>query len=118
MRAEVYPGSVPQVPVYEHHVFVCLNERDESDARGCCTARGAADVHAWFKAVGKARNWKGRIRVNKAGCLDQCEFGPTVVVYPEGVWYSPLGQEDVLRICDEHLDGGRIVEDLRVPGLL
>ncbi len=104
--------------VYEHHVFVCLNERDPGDARGCCVERGAPDVHAWFKAVSKARGWKGRIRVNKAGCLDQCEFGPTVVVYPEGVWYSPVTEDEVRRICDEHLEGGAVVEELRTPGLV
>jgi (2Fe-2S) ferredoxin len=118
MRTGVYPGNLVVVAVYEHHVFVCLNERDEGDARGCCSACGGKEVHAWFKAASKARNWKGRIRVNKAGCLDQCEFGPTVVVYPEGVWYSLLREEDVLRICDEHLEGGHIVDDLRTPGLL
>lgn len=117
MRVGVYPGNLPPVAVYEHHVFVCLNERDDSDARGCCMAVGGADVHAWFKKAGKQRNWKGRIRVNKAGCLDQCEFGPTVVVYPDGVWYSPRTKEEVLRICDEHLEGGEIVEALRTPGL-
>jgi len=108
---------VRHVAVYEHHVFVCLNERDEGDARGCCAHVGSADVHRWFKAEGKARDWKGRIRVNRAGCLDVCEFGPAVVVYPEGVWYSPRSEEEVRRICDEHLSGGSPVEDLRIPGL-
>ncbi len=103
--------------VYERHVFVCVNERDESDARGCCMSRGGGDVHAWFKAEGKARDWKGRIRVNKAGCLDQCALGPVVVVYPDGAWYSPASAEDVHRICQEHVEGGRVVEELLTPGL-
>jgi (2Fe-2S) ferredoxin len=105
------------VSFYEHHVFVCINERDESDGRGCCTARGGAEVHAWFKAQGKARDWKGRIRVNKAGCLDQCAFGPTVVVYPAGVWYSPRSEDEVRRICQEHLEDGAVVDELLIPGL-
>ena len=102
---------------FEHHVFTCINERDEADARGCCAACGGAEIAGWFKAEGKARDWKGRIRMNKAGCLDACELGPVVVVYPEGVWYTPRTREDVRRICDEHLDGGRVVEDLLTPGL-
>lgn len=80
-------------------------------------ARGGADVHGWFKAEGKARDWKGRIRVNKSGCLDQCELGPVVVVYPDGVWYSPTSAEDVQRICEEHVEGGHVVEELVTPGL-
>ncbi len=103
--------------VYDHHVFVCINERDESDARGCCKARGGADVHAWFKAEGKTRDWKGRIRVNKSGCLDQCEFGPAVVVYPEGIWYSPRTVDEVAAICSRHIEGGEVVEELRITGL-
>ncbi len=102
---------------FERHVFVCINERDDADGRGCCAHRGGLDVAAWFKEAGKARNWKGRVRVNKAGCLDACEFGPVVVVYPEQVWYSPHTREEVEAICDQHIEGGEVVEDLLVPGL-
>ncbi len=103
--------------VYEHHLFVCVHERDDSDARGCCAASGGSDLAAWFKAEGKERGWKGRIRVNKSGCLDQCALGPVVVVYPEGVWYTPRDADEVRRICDEHIEGGQVVEDLLTPGL-
>ena len=103
--------------VYDHHIFVCLHQRDESDGRGCCTARGGESVHRWFKAEGKRRDWKGRIRVNRSGCLDQCALGPTVVVYPEGVWYRPETAEDVRRICEEHIEGGHVVSELTTPGL-
>ena len=102
---------------FERHIFTCINERDEADARGCCAHRGGLDIAAWLKAEGKTRNWKGRIRANKAGCLDACEFGPVLVVYPEGVWYSPQTREDVKRICDEHIDGGKVVDELLTPGL-
>lgn len=102
---------------FERHLFICINERDDCDARGCCAATGGKDVAAWFKAEGKARNWKGRVRANKAGCLDACEFGPVVVVYPEQVWYSPRTLEDVRTICDQHIDGGEVVEELVIPGL-
>ncbi len=102
---------------YERHVFTCVNERDGSDARGCCMERGGAEVAAWFKAEVKARGWTGRIRANRAGCLDVCEFGPAVVVYPEQVWYSPTTQEDVKAICDRHLAKGEIVTELLIPGL-
>jgi (2Fe-2S) ferredoxin len=103
------------MPRFDHHVFVCLNERDPADARGCCAQRGGSEVLGWFKDEVKRRGWKGRVRANKAGCLDACDFGPTVVVYPEGVWYSPRTRDDVARICEEHLAGGRPVEALCLP---
>jgi (2Fe-2S) ferredoxin len=100
---------------FEHHIFVCQNVRDESDARGCCMARGGGPVLEWFKAEVHGRGWKSRMRVNKAGCLDACDFGPTVVVYPEGTWYSPRTQEDVRAICDRHLARGELVKELLIP---
>ena len=102
---------------FERHLFICINERDDCDARGCCATTGGKEVASWFKAEGKARNWKGRVRANKAGCLDACEFGPVVVVYPEQVWYSPRTLEDVRTICDQHIDGGVVVDELVIPVL-
>lgn len=58
---------------------------------------------------------KGRIRANKAGCLDQCELGVSVVVYPDGVWYGRVTLEDVNEIIESHLIAGKPVERLRVP---
>ena len=105
------------MPAYEHHVFTCTNARDESDARGCCAQRNGVQIARWFKAESKERGWKGRIRTSKSSCFDFCEFGPVVVVYPEGVWYSPQSRDDVVAICDRHLEGGEVVEELLVPGL-
>jgi (2Fe-2S) ferredoxin len=56
----------------------------------------------------------GKVRINSAGCLDRCEEGPTLVVYPEGVWYTFIDEEDLDEIIDEHLVGGRPVERLRI----
>ena len=99
---------------FDHHIFVCVHQRDESDARGCCKARGGLEVHAWFKEELSRRGWKDRMRANRAGCLDACEFGPTVVVYPGPTWYSPVSREEVVRICDQHLGRGEVVEELEI----
>jgi (2Fe-2S) ferredoxin len=56
----------------------------------------------------------GKVRVNQAGCLDRCEEGPVIVVYPEEVWYTYVDQEDVDEIIQEHLLNGRVVERLRI----
>ncbi len=49
-----------------------------------------------------------------AGCLDQCELGPMVVIYPQGIWYGRVQLEDVPRILDETVIGNRVLEDLRI----
>jgi (2Fe-2S) ferredoxin len=107
-------------PPYLRHVFVCENERTPEDPRGCCLARGGSGVREAFKRELKARDLARRIRTNKAGCLDACEHGVTVVVYPEGVWYGGVTVADVPAIVEEHLVGGRPVERLvfaRTPPL-
>jgi (2Fe-2S) ferredoxin len=103
------------MPLYEHHVFVCENRRAEDDPKGCCAAKGGVELRAALKLAAKQACRPGKVRVNAAGCLDQCAHGPTVVVYPEAVWYGRVSLEDVDEIVREHLVGGRPVERLRLP---
>jgi (2Fe-2S) ferredoxin len=98
---------------FRHHLFVCENQRDPSDPRGCCAARGGAAVRQALKAELKRRGLQGSARANAAGCLDACATGPTVVVYPEGVWYEGVRPEDVPEIVESHLVRGVPVERLR-----
>ena len=56
----------------------------------------------------------GKVRINNAGCLDRCDEGPVMVVYPEGVWYTYIDREDIDEIISEHIENGRIVERLRI----
>lgn len=99
---------------YQHHVFFCLNERDNGSA--CCAQRDAGAMQQYAKTRIKelGRSGAGKIRINKAGCLDRCDEGPCVVVYPEAVWYTYVDRDDVDEIIDSHLIGGRIVERLRI----
>jgi (2Fe-2S) ferredoxin len=100
---------------YERHVFFCLNQRD--DGRACCASHGAERLQAHAKARIKALglSGKGRVRVNKAGCLDRCDEGPCLVVYPEGTWYTYVDEQDIDEIIDRHLLGGEPVQRLRLP---
>lgn len=99
---------------YERHVFFCTNQRE--DGRPCCQRCGAQAMRDYAKQRTKELGiaGKGHIRINSAGCLDRCEDGPVLVVYPEAVWYSYVDQEDIDEIIDEHLIGGRVVERLRI----
>jgi (2Fe-2S) ferredoxin len=98
------------------HVFVCTNERPPGSSRGCCKERGSEELVKLFKDELARRGIKGEIRAQKSGCLDTCEFGPSVVVYPEGTWYGRVTPADVAEIVESHLVGGKPVDRLRIPG--
>ena len=99
---------------FQLHLFTCVNTREDGDARGCCSARGAGEVATALKRKLYARGFKRVVRANKCQCLDQCAFGPVVVVYPEGVWYGAVTVEDVDAIFQEHILRGEPVERPRL----
>jgi (2Fe-2S) ferredoxin len=103
-------------PFYEHHVFFCTNRRDDEQGRPCCFNRGApaAQEHAKRRVKELNLSGPGKVRINKAGCLDRCEEGPVVVVYPEGTWYTYIDNEDIDEIIDSHLVNGKVVERLKI----
>lgn len=100
---------------YDKHVFMCCNLREDG-SRPCCANRGAEAVRAYAKNRIKALglNGAGKVRINLSGCLDRCEEGPVMVIYPEEVWYSYIDEEDVDEIIEKHLIGGEPVERLRI----
>ncbi len=95
-------------PYYEAHVFCCTNRRPAGHPLGCCADKGSEELRDYMKGRAKELGLK-KVRVNIAGCLDRCELGPTVVIYPEGVWYSVATREDVDEVLQTHLvQGGRV----------
>ena len=100
------------MPAFTHHIFVCCNQRSPGHARGCCDPDGSEALRNLFKSEVKKRGLNPLVRANKAGCLDQCELGPTVVIYPEGIWYGGVKPEDVPRILDETVVQGKVIEEL------
>jgi (2Fe-2S) ferredoxin len=100
------------MPKFEHHIFICTNQREPGHPRGCCDPKASGELHQLFKAGVSRRGLKGKVRANKSGCLDQCEHGPNVVVYPEAVWYGHVTSADVDEILDSHILGGKPVERL------
>jgi (2Fe-2S) ferredoxin len=99
---------------FRRHVFFCCNQRDAPEK--CCANAGALELQKYAKKRVKQLGiaGPGEVRVNKAGCLDRCEEGPVIVVYPEAVWYTYVDEADIDEIVDRHIVGGEVVERLRI----
>ena len=102
------------MPKFQKHIFICCNQRPASDPRGCCDPSGKGDLQRAFKVKLAQRGIKRTVRANKAGCLDQCEHGPNVVVYPDAVWYGGVTEADVDEIIDSHIVGNQPVARLLI----
>ena len=89
-------------PFFDFHVFVCTNRRPDGHARGSCAARGSEKLRDYMKARAKEIGLP-RARINNAGCLDRCELGPCIVIYPEGIWYRVTTTGDVDEVLTRHL---------------
>ncbi|MCW3126734.1 MAG: Sucraseferredoxin family protein [Bacteroidetes bacterium] len=98
---------------YDKHIFICTNQRVNSERPSCGEEHGMELVKAFKKEI-KDRGLNVTMRAQKAGCLDLCETGPSVVVYPEGVFYGHVQLSDVMEIIEEHLINDRPVERLRL----
>jgi len=102
------------MPYYKNHVFVCTNQR--TDGRSSCQDFQAQELRDHMKKRSKELGLlgKGEVRVNSAGCLNRCEEGPVMVVYPQGTWYTFMDKDDIDEIIDEHLINGNEVERLKL----
>lgn len=114
MNTETTPVSETS-PYYQRHIFFCTNQREAGNA--CCADHAAQDAFEHCKAQAKAMGLlgPGKVRVNRAGCLDRCAGGPVAVVYPEAVWYTFVDKADIDEIVSSHLAGGVVVERLLTP---
>ncbi len=107
--------------LYDPHIFMCLDDKGAEPGRGCCADRGVMELFVHMRATAKENGVTG-IRINKSTCLDRCELGPIMVVYPEGTWYAVRTKEDAEEIVRRHIIEGHRVERLvvrpsdRVPG--
>lgn len=100
---------------YRHHLFFCLNVREDGGA--CCTQHNAEALFEYAKKKAKQMGLHGQggdCRVNRAGCFDRCALGPVCVVYPDAVWYTYVDEADIDEILESHLRDGRVVERLKL----
>lgn len=96
---------------FKYHIFCCTNRREPGHTRGSCAEKGSEELRDYMKRKVKELGIKD-IRVNNAGCLDRCELGPCLVVYPEGIWYSCKTKQDVDEVIQKHFKDGGIVKSL------
>ena len=99
---------------YQRHVFFCCNQRDGE--RESCNPKGASELRDYAKKKVKELGLagEGKVRINQAGCLDRCEEGPVMVIYPEAVWYTYVDRADVDEIIEQHVVHGRVVDRLKI----
>ncbi|HMK39161.1 MAG TPA: (2Fe-2S) ferredoxin domain-containing protein [Bacteroidota bacterium] len=102
------------MPRFERHVFVCTNERPAGHPKGCCREKGSEEIRAAMKSELKRRGVSDIVRANASGCLDACEFGPSVVIYPEAIWYGGVTLGDVPEIVDRTVLNGEVIERLLI----
>lgn len=100
------------VPFYSRHIFVCINDKNGNPK--CCGSKGSDTLRSHM--VNRIKDLGllgyGKIRVTRAGCMARCLSGPSLVIYPDNVWYSPKEIADIDEIIDEHILNDRLVERL------
>lgn len=103
--------------VYDKHIFICVNQRAAGAARKSCGEAHGMEIVDAFKKKLKERELPIKLRAQKAGCLDICDYGQTLVVYPEGVFYVGVTVNDVDEIIEEHIVNNRVVERLKLKNV-
>jgi (2Fe-2S) ferredoxin len=102
------------MPAFTHHIFVCCNQRSPGHRRGCCDPDGGERLRNAFKAEIQARELGPLVRANKSGCLEQCEHGPTVAIYPQEIFYGHVTVDDVPRIIEQTVIKGEVIPELQI----
>jgi (2Fe-2S) ferredoxin len=103
--------------IYDKHIFICVNQRAEGAPRKSCGETHGMEIVDAFKKKLKEKNLPIKLRAQKSGCLDICDFGQTLVIYPEGVFYVGVSLNDVDEIIEEHIVNNRVVERLKLENV-
>lgn len=95
---------------YEHHIFICANQK--AAGKACCGEQQGLELVTKFREVLREKGLQGKVRAQRAGCLDACSKGPALVIYPAGTYYGHVSINDVERIVEEHINQHRVIDDL------
>lgn len=99
---------------FSKHIFICENKRPDGHPRGCCSDKGSVEIREHFKTRLKELGLNTDVRANASGCLDACEFGVSVVIYPEQIWYGGVTKDDVEEIIQSHIIDNKPVDRLKI----
>ena len=97
---------------YDKHIFICANQKAEG--KKCCGEAKGTELVEKFREVLKAKGLQTSVRAQRAGCLDACSFGPSMVIYPDGTYYGNVSIDDVEKIVERHVVNNQIVEELEL----
>ena len=97
---------------FEKHIFICTNDRGENSSRQSCGNCGGLDIRMKFVKLINDSGLKGKVRANKSGCLDICEQGPAIVIYPKGFWYLGIVEKNIEKIFKYSVIGDEPVPEL------
>jgi (2Fe-2S) ferredoxin len=98
----------------KYHIFVCTSCRINGQQKGFCFSKGSVDIVQKFMEEVDDRGLSGDVMITNTGCFGICDKGPIAVVYPEGIWYGNLTDEDVETIIEKHIEGGEPVKELMI----
>lgn len=99
---------------YKYHIFCCTNERPRDDPKGSCKGKGSEDILDYFKGSVHEKGLKKNVKVSSSKCLGACSYGPSVVIYPEGIWYTVPTVDDAREILENHILNGKTVDRLKI----
>ncbi len=98
----------------KHHIFVCTSCRINGQQKGFCFSKGSVDIVQRFMEAIEENDLSSDVMITNTGCFGVCDKGPIAVVYPEGIWYGNLTDEDVDKIVEQHIMDGKPVEELMI----
>lgn len=98
----------------KYHIFVCTSCRINGQQKGLCYSKDSVDIVQKFIEELDNRDLSQEVMVTNTGCFGICDKGPVVVIYPEGTWYGNVTEDDVETIVEQHIEGGKVVEELLI----
>lgn len=98
----------------KYHIFICTSCRINGQQKGLCYTKESVDIVTKFMEVIEDYNLSSEVMITNTGCFGICDKGPIVVIYPEGIWYGNLTEENVEQIVEDHIMNGLPVEELRI----